>query len=137
MKNWRVELTTGGKSIAEVKIVRVISQTDAVSSLLFAIVMMSLNLILGNVQGNTNFINHEKRLIPKCTWTTLNWKIIGKHNTGSEKQNYDIWMEFGIEKCVMLIKISVIEKWWQIYKNQNVRRKGNVHVLGRSGSKHN
>ena len=46
MKNWRVELTTGGKSFADTKIKRGISQGDVLSPLLFIIAMMPLNHIL-------------------------------------------------------------------------------------------
>ena len=46
MKNCRVELTTGGKSLAEVKIQREIFQGDVLSSLLFVIVIMLPNHIL-------------------------------------------------------------------------------------------
>ena len=46
MKNWRVELTAEGKSLAERKIQRCIFQEDALSLLLFIIAMMSLNHIL-------------------------------------------------------------------------------------------
>ena len=43
MKNWRVELTAGGKILAETKIQRWIFQGDALSPLLFIIAMMPLN----------------------------------------------------------------------------------------------
>ena len=46
MKNWRVELTVGGKSLAEIKIQRGIFQGDALSPLQFIIAMISLNHIL-------------------------------------------------------------------------------------------
>ena len=46
MKTWRVELTAGGKSLAETKIQRSIFQGDALSPLLFIIAMMPLNHIL-------------------------------------------------------------------------------------------
>ena len=45
METWRVELTAGGKSLAEVKIQRGIFQGDALSPLLFVIVMIPLNRI--------------------------------------------------------------------------------------------
>ena len=45
MKNWRVELTAGGKSLAETKIQRGIFQGDALSPLLFIIAKMPLNYI--------------------------------------------------------------------------------------------
>ena len=46
MKNWRVELTAGGKTLAETKIQRGIFQGDTLSPLLFLIAMMPLNHIL-------------------------------------------------------------------------------------------
>ena len=45
MKIWRVELTAGGRSLAEAKFQRSIFQGDALSPLLFIIVMMPLNHI--------------------------------------------------------------------------------------------
>ena len=39
MKNWKVELTDGGKSLAKVRIQRGIFQGDALSPLLFVIMM--------------------------------------------------------------------------------------------------
>ena len=46
MKTWRVELTAGGRSLAEAKIQRGIFQGDALSPLLFIIAMMPLNHII-------------------------------------------------------------------------------------------
>ena len=46
MKTWRVELTAGGRSLAETKIQRGIFQGDKLSYLWFIIAMMSLNHIL-------------------------------------------------------------------------------------------
>ena len=46
MQTWRVELTAGGRSLAETKIQRGIFQGDALSPLLFIIAMMPLNHIL-------------------------------------------------------------------------------------------
>ena len=46
MKTWRVELTAGGRSLAETKIQRGIFQGDALSSLVFIIAMTPLNHIL-------------------------------------------------------------------------------------------
>ena len=43
MKTWKVELTAGGRSLAKTKIQRGIFQGDALSPLLFIIVMMLLN----------------------------------------------------------------------------------------------
>ena len=46
MKNCRVKLTAGGRSLAEAKIQRSIFQGDALSPLLFIIAMMALKHIL-------------------------------------------------------------------------------------------
>ena len=46
METWRVELTAGGRKLAEAKIQRGIFQGDALSPLLFIIAMMPLNHIL-------------------------------------------------------------------------------------------
>ena len=46
MKTWRVELTLGGRSLAESKIKGGIFQGDALQPLLFIITMMPLNHIL-------------------------------------------------------------------------------------------
>ena len=46
MQTWRVDLTAGGRSLAETKIQRGIFQGDALSPLLFIIAMMPLNHIL-------------------------------------------------------------------------------------------
>ena len=46
MKNWKVELTAGSKTLAEVEIYKGIFQGDAFSLLLFVRAMMQLNHML-------------------------------------------------------------------------------------------
>ena len=55
MKNWRVELIEGGKSLAETKIQRGIFQGDALSPSRFIIVMMPLKLLETKL-SDRNFI---------------------------------------------------------------------------------
>ena len=57
MKTWRVELTAGGKSLAETKIQR----GDELSSLLFTTAMMPLSHIIRKFTTDTNLQNHRKR----------------------------------------------------------------------------
>ena len=67
MKTWKVELTAGGKSLAEEKIQRGVYQRDALSPLWFIISMMPLNHILR-----------------KCT-------VGYKFRTLREKETYKYW----------------------------------------------
>ena len=88
MKTWRVELTAGGRSLAEAKIQRGIFQGDALSPLQFIIVMMPLNHILRKCTAgykltkspeNTNhlmYMGDIKRFAKK-------WKRTGNFNTRS------------------------------------------------------
>ena len=69
MKTWRMELTAGGRRLAEAKIQRGIFQGDALSPLLFIIAMMPLNHILR-----------------KCTARY-------KHSRSQEKVNHLVYMD--------------------------------------------
>ena len=53
MENWKVELTTGGKTVAMVEIQRFIFYEDVLSPLLFVIEMMPHNHFK-NVRVDTN-----------------------------------------------------------------------------------
>ena len=55
MKDLKVELTAGGKTLAEVKIKRGIFQGDALLWLLIVIEMMPLNHILKKPTGDYKF----------------------------------------------------------------------------------
>ena len=61
MKTWRVQLTAGGKSLAEAKIQRGIFQGDALSPLLFIIAVMPLTHILRKSTAGQNLLNRTKR----------------------------------------------------------------------------
>ena len=82
MKNWRVELTAGGKSMAKTKIQRGIFQGDALSPLLFIIAMMPLNHILS---PDTNLLDRKKRSTTYCTWMT---KLFAKNEKELETLMY-------------------------------------------------
>ena len=64
METWRVELTAGGKSLAEVKIQRGIFQKEecALSQLLFVIVMTSFNHILRKCTAGYKFTKSQVKI---------------------------------------------------------------------------
>ena len=59
LENWRVELTAGGKGLAEVKIQSIIFLVDALSPLLFVIEMIPLNHLLRKCTGG--YILHKSQ----------------------------------------------------------------------------
>ena len=63
MKIWKVELTAGGRSLAEAKTQRGIFQRDALLPLLFIIAMMPLNNILRKCTTVTILVDRRKRSI--------------------------------------------------------------------------
>ena len=62
MKNWRVELTVGRNSLAEMKIPRGIFQGDALSPLLFVIAIMPLNPILRKCTGGYKLRKSQEKI---------------------------------------------------------------------------
>ena len=62
MKTWKVELTAGGKSLAEAKVQRVIFQGDELSPLLFIIAMMPFNRILRKCTVGYKFTKSQEKI---------------------------------------------------------------------------
>ena len=62
MKSWRVELTAGGKSLAEPKIQRGIFQGDALSPLPFVIAMIPLNHKFRKCAGGCKHIKSQEKI---------------------------------------------------------------------------
>ena len=62
MKNWKVELTAGGKTLVEVKIQRGIFQGDALSLFLFIIAEIPLNHILRKCTGVFKFTKSKEKV---------------------------------------------------------------------------
>ena len=106
MKTWRVELTAGGRRIAETKIQRGIFQGDALSPLLFIIPMMSLNHILRKcaagykLSGSLEKIN-RLMYMDDIKLFTKKEKELETLIHAVRVYSQDIGMEFCIEKCAM------------------------------------
>ena len=108
MKNWRVELTAEGKIWAETKIQRGIFQRDALSLLLFIIAMMPLNHILRKCTAGYKLSRSQEKINHLMYMDEL--KLFAKNEKELETlihtiriYSQDIGMEFGIEKCALLV----------------------------------
>ena len=111
MKNWRVVLTAGGKSLAETKIKRGIFQGDALSPLLFIIAMMPLNHILRKCTAGYKLSRSQEKINHLMDMDDI--KLFAKNEKELETlihtiriHSQDIGMEFGIEKCPLLVMKS-------------------------------
>ena len=111
MKNWRVELTAGGKGLAETKIQRGIFQGDALSPLLFIIAMMPLNHKLKKCTAGYKLNRSQEKVNHQMYMDDI--KLFAKNEKELETliqtiriYSQDIGMEFGIEKCALLVMKS-------------------------------
>ena len=111
MQTWRVELTAGGRSLAETKIQRGIFQGDALSPLLFIIAMMPLNLILRKCTAGYKLSRSQEKINHLMYMDDI--KLFAKNEKELETlihavriYSQNIGMEFGIEKCAMLVMKS-------------------------------
>ena len=110
MKNWRVELTAGRKSLAETKIQRGIFQGDILSYLLFIIATMPLNHILRKCTAGYKLSRSQEKInhliyMDDIKLFAKNWKLETLIHT-VRIYNQDIGMEFDIEKCTLLVMKS-------------------------------
>ena len=108
MEHWSTRLTAGGVSLGNVKIQRGIFQGDSLSPLLFVIALIPLTLILRKGKEGYDLGKGKSRVSHLLFMDDL--KLFGKN----EKQlnnlvntvrvfSKDIRMEFGVEKCAVLI----------------------------------
>ena len=143
MQTWRVELTVWGQSLTEVKFQRSIFQGDAQSPLQFVIAMMPFNHTimkctagykLSKSQKKINYLMYDIKLFFQKR------KRIGNPNTNCE--NIQSRYRDGIWHRKM--RHASNEKWQTTHNgrsqttqsngHQNVRRKGNLQILGDIGS---
>ena len=104
MKTWRVELTAGGQSLAEVKIQRGIFLRDTQSPLLFVIAITPLNYILKKCTAGYKLSKSQEKI--NLLMYIDDIKLFAKNEKELEILIQavrifcqDIGMEFGIEKC--------------------------------------
>ena len=102
IQNWRVELTAGGRSIAETKIQRGIFQGDALSPLLFIMDIMPLNHRLRKCTAGYKLsrsqekINHlmymgDMKLLAKKKKKKKNWKLSYTPSNIQSRHRNGIW----------------------------------------------
>ena len=107
-----MELASGRQTLAEVKTQRGIFQGDSLSPLLIVITMVPLNYIFGKVQRVAKLTKSEEKIYHLMYMSDI--KVFSK----KEKELVtliqtikiyiqNIGMEFGMEKCAMLIRKSV------------------------------
>ena len=111
MKTRRVELTAGGRGIAETKIQRSIFKGDALSPLLFIIAMMPLNHVLRKCTAGYKLSRSQEKInhlmyMDDITLFAKNEKELETLIHAVRIYNQDIGMQFGIEKCTMLVMKS-------------------------------
>ena len=111
VKTLRVELKVGGKTFAEAKIQRGIFQGDALSPLLFIIAMMPFNFILRKCTTGYKLSKSQEKINHLMYMNDV--KLFAKNEKELETlihtvriYSQDIGMEFGIEKCAMLVMKS-------------------------------
>ena len=111
MKTCKVELTTGGRSLAEAKVQRGILKGNALLTLLFIIVIMLLNHILRKCTARYKLSKLPEKLnhlmyMDDIKMFAQNEKELETliHALGIYSQN--IGIEFGFEKCAMLVMKS-------------------------------
>ena len=108
MENWRVMLCAGNSELGEVDIKRDIFLGDSLSPLVFVLALIPSSLILRNARAAYGFSGSKKKINHLLFMDDL------KLYSGNEKEldslvqtirvfSKDIGMEFGIEKCTMLV----------------------------------
>ena len=137
MQTWRVELTAGGRNLAETKIQRGIFQGDALSPLLFIIVMMPLNHIFRKCTAGYKLSRSQEKINHLMFMDDI--KLFAKNEKELETlihavriYSQDIGMEFHIEKCSIRVMKSVkrhITDGMDL-PNHDARRRGNLQILG-------
>ena len=108
MEKWKVMLCSGNSELGEVEITRGIFQGDSLSPLVFVSALIPLNLILRMAKAAYEFSESKEKINHLLLMNDL--KLYNRSEKGLDSLvqrvrvfREDIGMEFGIEKCAMLV----------------------------------
>ena len=104
IENWKVELRARGETLAEVKIQKGF-QRDSLLPLLFVIAMMPLSYICRKCSGDFTFTKSQEKInhFDDIKIFAKNIKELGTLIQTIRIYSQNIGIEFGIEKCALLI----------------------------------
>ena len=109
MEKWKVMLCSRNSELGEVEIKRGIFQGDSLSPLVFVLALIPLSLILRKSNEAYEFSESKKKVNHLLFMDDLELDSRSEKGLDSLVQTVrvfseDIGMEFGIEKCAMLVK---------------------------------
>ena len=106
MEKWKVMLCSGNSELGEVEIKEGISQGDFLSPLVFVLALIPLRLILRKAKAVYEFLESKEKINHLLFMDDLKFYSRSEKGLDSLVQFVfleDIGMEFGIEKCAMLV----------------------------------
>ena len=108
MKKWKVMLCSGNSELVEVEIKREIVQGDSLSPVVFVLALSPLSLILRKTKAAYEFSESKEKINDLLFMDDLKLYSCSEKGLGSLVQivlgfTADIGMEFGLEKCAMLV----------------------------------
>jgi hypothetical protein len=108
MKMWRIEMTSGGEALGEVKIRRGIFQGDSLSPLLFVLTLIPMTMVLnatrtGNKLGKSRGHINNLLFMDDLNLYAKNVKELDSLVQTLRDISEDIAMEFVIQKCAMVV----------------------------------
>ena len=108
MEKWKVMLCSGNSELGEVEIKRGIFQGDSLSPLVFVLALIPLSLILRKAKAAYEFSESKEKINHLLFMDDL--KLYSRSEKGLDSLvqtvrvfSEDIGMEFGIEKCAILV----------------------------------
>ena len=107
MEKWKVLLCSGNSELGEVEIKQGVFQGDSLFPLVFVLALISLSLILRKTKAAYEFSESKENINHLLFMDDL--KLCSRSEKGLDSVqtvlvfSEDIGMEFGIEKCAMLV----------------------------------